>query len=285
MSLAARDSQFVIGRLLGLRFGSELLILGFTLLCLVFFLYPGIWILLASFKTPETMFAKGAGVYTIQNYIHLFESGFTRALINSFLVCIASVLVSTFVSVTAAYAFSRMSFRGRRQLFQTVLLGQTFPWIVLVTPLFIWFARIGLLDSWVGLVAAYVAVTIPFSIYMLVGYLQGIPRSLDEAALIDGANHFQILGKVILPVMLPGVIATATHCFLVCWGEYLFALAFLSDESLKTMPLLLQNYFGDGAPEWGLVMAASVIATVPTLALFLPVQGRIVSGLGGGAVK
>jgi ABC-type glycerol-3-phosphate transport system permease component len=178
-----------------------------------------------------------------------------------------------------------MRFAGRRVLFQTVLLGQTFPWIVLVTPLFIWFARIGLLDSRLGLIAAYVAVTIPFSVYMLVGYLQGIPRSLDEAALIDGASHTQILWKIILPVMMPGVVATATHSFLVCWGEYLFALAFLADDSRKTMPLLLQNYFGDGAPEWGLVMAASVIATLPTLAMFLPVQARIVSGLGGGAVK
>ncbi len=285
MSVAERESQFMLGQIFGLRLGGELLILAFTWLFLAFFLYPGVWILLASFKTPETMFAKGLGVYTLQNYRQLFESGFTLALANSLFVCAVAVVLSTLASVCAAYAFSRMGFPGRRLLFQTVLLGQTFPWIVLVTPLFIWFARIGLLDSQLGLIAAYVAVTIPFSVYMLVGYLQGIPRSLDEAALIDGASHFQILWKIIVPVIMPGIIATATHSFLVCWGEYLFALAFLADDSRKTMPLLLQNYFGDGAPEWGLVMAASVVATLPTLALFLPVQARIVSGLGGGAVK
>jgi ABC-type glycerol-3-phosphate transport system permease component len=285
MSVLAREAQFVIGRTFGMRLGGELLILAFVLAALVFFVYPSIWILVASFKTPDTMFASGGGIFTVQNYVQLFQSGFTRALLNSFLVCVLSVAVSTFVSVGAAYTFSRMQFPGRRILFQTMLLGQTFPWIVLVTPLFMWFARIGLLDSRFGLAAAYVAITIPFSVYLLVGYLQGIPRSLDEAALIDGASHFQILWRVIFPVMVPGVIATATHAFLICWGEYLFALAFLSDEAVKTMPLMLQNYFGDLVPEWGLIMAASVVATVPTLLLFLPVQGRIVSGLGGGAVK
>lgn len=280
-----REAQFAIGRLLGLRFGTELVILAMALTMLVFFVYPTIWILFASFKTQETIFGGRSGHFTLQNYVALFQSGYTRALMNSFVVCIASVATSVFVSVLAAYAFSRMAFVGRGVLFRTVLLGQTFPWIVLVTPLFAWFARIGLLDSRFGLAAAYVAVTIPFSIYMLVGYLQGVPRSLDEAALIDGASYWQILWKVIFPVILPGVVATATYSFLVCWGEYLFALAFLSDEGLKTMPLVLQAYFGDQSPDWGLVMAASVVATLPTLAIFLPVQGRIVSGLGGGAVK
>ena len=285
MSVLAREAQFAVGRVLRVRFGTELAILAFVLAMLLFFVYPALWILVASFKTPDTMFAARGGIFTLQNYVELFHSGFTRALVNSFLVCVASVAVSVFVSVNAAYTFSRMEFPGRRRLFQLMLLGQTFPWIVLVTPLFMWFAKLGLLDSRLGLAAAYVAITIPFSVYLLVGYLQGIPRSLDEAALIDGASHFQILWQIIFPVIVPGVIATATHGFLVCWGEYLFALAFLADDNTKTMPLLLQNFFGDQVPQWGLIMAASVVATLPTLLLFLPVQGRIVSGLGGGAVK
>lgn len=285
MTVLSREAQFAIGRVLRLRFGTELLILAFVLCALLFFVYPALWILFASFKTPDTMFAAGGGIFTLRNYVELFQSGFTRAMLNSLLVCALSVALSVFISVNAAYTFSRMEFRGRRLLFQLMLLGQTFPWIVLVTPLFMWFAQLGLLDSRMGLAALYVAVTIPFSVYLLVGYLQGIPRSLDEAALIDGATHFEILWKILFPVLLPGIVATSTHSFLVCWGEYLFALAFLSDEATKTMPLLLQNYFGDQVPQWGLIMAASVVATLPTLLLFLPVQGRIVSGLGSGAVK
>jgi ABC-type glycerol-3-phosphate transport system permease component len=285
MSVLSRESQFVVGRALRVPLGGELAILVLLLAMLVFFVYPALWIFIASFKTPDSMFAGGAGVFTIDNYVRLFHSEFAHAMFNSFVVCAGSVIVSTLVSVGAAYSFSRMEFPGRRMLFRLMLLGQTFPWIVLVTPLFMVFARAGLLDSRFGLAAAYVAICIPFSVYLLVGYLQGIPRSLDEAALMDGASQFQILWKVIFPVMVPGVIATATHAFLVCWGEYLFALAFLSDDAVKTMPLLLQNFFGDSVPDWGLVMAASVVATLPTLILFAPVQGRIVGGLGGGAVK
>jgi ABC-type glycerol-3-phosphate transport system permease component len=284
VSVLSREAQFVVGRKLRLPLGGELAVLLLVLLMLVFFVYPALWILLASFKTQESMFA-GSGVFTLDNYARLFRSRFAHAMLNSVLVCVAAVVVSTALSVGAAYSFSRMEFPGRKLLFRLMLLGQTFPWIVLVTPLFMAFARVGLLDSRIGLAAAYVAICIPFSVYLLVGYLQGIPRSLDEAALMDGASQFQILWQVIFPVMVPGVIATATHAFLVCWGEYLFALAFLSDDAVKTMPLLLQNFFGDSVPDWGLVMAASVVATLPTLILFAPVQGRIVGGLGGGAVK
>ncbi|MEO8858624.1 MAG: carbohydrate ABC transporter permease, partial [Burkholderiaceae bacterium] len=255
------------------------------LLVLVFFIYPAVWILIASFKTSETMFADAGARYTLDNYVSLMQTGFGRNMLNSFYICFVSVAISTVVSTLAAYAFSRMRFRGRDLLFGGVLLGQAFPWIILVTPLFMFFARLGLLNNLLGLMVVYIAVTIPFSIYMLVGYLEGIPTSLDEAALIDGANHFQILWRIVLPLMMPGLVATATYSFLVCWSEYLFALAFLTTTELKTMPLVLQTFFGDNVVEWNHVMAASVLTTLPTLLIFLPAQSLLTTGLGSGAVK
>ena len=176
-------------------------------------------------------------------------------------------------------------FRGKRLIFSSVLLGQTFPWIILVTPLFILFARMGLLNNRLSMIFVYVAISIPFSVYLLVGYLQSVPRSLDEAAIIDGCSPFQVLWRIIFPIMLPGIVATATYAFLLCWTEYLFALAFLTRPELKTMPLLLYGYFGENVTEWGNVMAASALTTLPTLLLFLPLQTRLASGLAAGSVK
>lgn len=278
-------SAFRLGRYSGMGLAGEAVTVVYVLLVLVFFIYPAVWILIASFKTPETMFADAGARFTLDNYVSLMHTGFGRNMLNSFYICFVSVAISTAVSTLAAYAFSRMRFRGRDLLFGAVLLGQTFPWIILVTPLFMFFARLGLLNNQLGLMVVYIAVTIPFSVYMLVGYLEGIPTSLDEAALIDGANHFQILWRIVLPLMMPGLVATATYSFLVCWSEYLFALAFLTTTELKTMPLVLQTFFGDNVVEWNHVMAASVLTTVPTLLIFLPAQGLLTTGLGSGAVK
>jgi ABC-type glycerol-3-phosphate transport system permease component len=267
------------------RLLAEIAIIVSTLAILAFLVYPTAWVLLASFRTPETMFASGGFRFTLENYRTLLASDFAGAIFNSLQLCIISVLVSTFVSVIAAYVFSRKRFRWKSLIFGSVMLGQTFPWIILVTPVFILFAKMGLLNSHWGMIFVYVAVSIPFSIYLLVGYLESIPRSLDEAAIIDGCSQFQVIWRIIFPIMLPGIVATATYAFLLCWSEYLFALAFLSDTSKKTMPLLLAGYFGENVVEWGNVMAGSALTTLPTLLLFLPLQTRMTSGLAAGSVK
>jgi ABC-type glycerol-3-phosphate transport system permease component len=265
--------------------GVELVIIATTLLSLFVLVYPTAWVFVASFRTPETMFSSGTHVYTLANYRSLLSSEFSRAIFNSLFVCIVSVLVSTAVAVVASYVFSRMRFRGKPVLFGSVMMGQTFPWIILVTPLFILFAKLGLLNSYVSLIFVYVAVSIPFSIYLLVGYLESVPRTLDEAAIMDGCSRFQVITKIVLPIMMPGIVATATYAFLLCWSEYLFALAFLTDTELKTMPLMLSSYFGENVVEWGHVMAGSALTTLPTLLLFLPLQTRMTSGLAAGSVK
>jgi ABC-type glycerol-3-phosphate transport system permease component len=264
---------------------TELLILLAALVALIFLVYPTLWVFIASFKTQETLFSGEFADYTFDNYIELMQSGFGVFIFNSLFICLVAVLISTFVSVIAAYVFSRKRFRGKRIVFGSVMLGQTFPWIILVTPMFILFARLGLLNTYSGMIFCYVAVTIPFSVYLLTGYLESVPRELDDAAIIDGCPPFQVIWRVVFPVMAPGIVATATYSFLLMWSEYLFALAFLTKTPMKTMPLELYAFFGEHTTQWGQVMAASALTTLPTLLLFLPLQSRLASGLAAGAVK
>ncbi len=269
----------------GLGLPAELLLVAVTVLSLAFLVYPTLWVILASFQTPGTIFSSSVFNFTLVNYIGLLQTGFARNIFNSLYLCVTSVVVSTFVSVLAAYVFSRMRFAFKRHIFGSVLLGQCFPWIILVTPLFIMFARMGLLNNHLSMIFVYTSVTIPFSVYLLVGYLEFVPRQLDEAAIIDGCSRFQVIWRIIFPVMLPGIVATATYAFMLCWSEYLFALAFLTKTDLKTMPLALYAFFGENVTEWGNVMAASALTTLPTLLLFLPLQTRLTSGLAAGSVK
>ena len=258
-----------------------------TLLALVtlfVLVYPAIYILFGSLR-PGGGLLSATAHFTLANYINIFQAGFGRYIFNSLVICISATFASTVLSTMAAYAFSRFSFRLKRPLFAAIMFGQVFPWIVLVNPLFVAFAAAHLINSYIGMILTYTAFTIPFSVYMLVGYLVTVPKSLDEAAIIDGASRWQVIWLIICPLMLPGFVATATYSFLLCWTEYLFALAFLTQSDLKTLPLGLYQFFGQDNVDWGAVMAASVITTLPVFLLFLPIQGRLSSGRTAGAVK
>ncbi|HEX3350480.1 MAG TPA: carbohydrate ABC transporter permease [Acetobacteraceae bacterium] len=257
-----------------------------ALLTLLFLVYPVVVVFTGSVQSSATLFSGTAFSFTFDNYGRIFESGFARFLSNSLFICLTAVVCATALSVAAAYAFSRRPrFPLRRLLLGAVLAGQLFPWIVLVTPLFILFARLGLTNSYGGIIFCYTAIAIPFSLYMLLGYLESIPRELDEAAAIDGCSALGVLWRVVLPLMIPGVVATATYAFLLCWTEFLFALAFLTRAGLKTLPLGLAGFFGEDTVDWGAVMAGSAITTLPALLLFLPLQSRLAEGLTAGAVK
>jgi ABC-type glycerol-3-phosphate transport system permease component len=246
--------------------------------------YPAVYVLIGSFKPGGGLLGQTAG-FSFANYFTIFRSGFGRFIFNSLVICVIATLVSTVLSTMAAYAFSRFDFRLKRPLFIGILFGQVFPWIVLINPLFVVFATIHLINTYVGMILTYTAFTIPFSVYMLVGYLVTVPKDLDEAAIIDGASRWQIIWRIIVPVMLPGLIATATYAFLLCWTEYLFALAFLTKSELKTLPLGLYQFFGEDNVDWGAVMAASVVTTLPVFLLFMPIQSKISAGRTAGAIK
>jgi ABC-type glycerol-3-phosphate transport system permease component len=262
---------------------------GAMLLCFilfaVFLLAPAFFVFKGSVENISVSLIASEDGLTLKNYVKIFTNGYFQYVFNSLTICITATLLSCTISLFAAYGLSRFNFRGRGFLFGAIMGGQFFPWIILVNPIFIVFARTNLTNSHIGLILCYTAFITPFTVYLLVGYLTTIPKSLDEAAIVDGASRFQVVRLVILPIIWPGIVAAATFGFLQSWSEYLLALALITKDGLKTLPLGLYQYFGDTQIDWGAVMAGSVVATVPTLLLFLPLQKKLVAGLTQGATK
>lgn len=212
--------------------------------------------------------------------------GFLQLITNSLLVAGGTVLVSLLASIPGAYAVSRLVFKGRRQVSSMFLAVYLFPPIILAIPLFVIFTRIGLRGTLFGLALVYVAQTIPVAIYMLRGYFATIPASLEEAAQLDGANRFQILSKVSLPLAMPSVIATGLYVFMIAWNEFLFALLFLvTDREKWTVSLGLSQLAGSIEVPTTVLMAGSVVLTLPIIALFFATERLLVEGLTAGAEK
>lgn len=264
-------------------------VLAATFAVLLVFVFPFLWVVVTSLRTEATLFTDTLTLFpeppSLASYRALLDSPFPRYILNSLIVCLPATLVTVVCALLAAYAFSRRSFAGKDAIFLGVIFSQLFPFVVLVTPLYIVFFRTGLLNSYLGLILIYIAVTLPFSIYMLSGYLNSVPRALDEAAIIDGCSTLDVIFRILLPVAWPGIVATAIYVFAQAWNEYVLALAFMTDDALKTVPVGLAGFFGEFSTRWDLVMTASVIATVPTLIFFLFAQRQLVSGLAAGSVK
>jgi multiple sugar transport system permease protein len=252
--------------------------------------FPFVWVVLTSLKPDAELFTRTfqliSAHLTLDNYRLLFErSNFGTYIRNSLLVCLSATLVSVWIALLAAYAFSRRRFRGQHVLLLLVVATQLFPFVVLITPLYALFYRLGLVNTYAGLIVAYVAITLPFSIYLLLGYLNAIPRELDEAGIVDGCSTLGVLVCVVLPVAWPGVVVAATYAFISAWDELLIALTLMTQDEVKTVPVGMAGLIGEFASEWNLMMAASTIAAVPTLVLFLALQRRLVSELAAGSVK
>ncbi len=272
-----------------LRVVQDTVIVIVTFSLLLLYVFPAIWILLTSIRPESELFGDTFRLFTdtltLVNYRELLSSDFARYIGNSLIVCLPATFLSVSLALVAAYSFSRLKFAFRTALLVTVVFSQLFPWVILVTPVYAIFERLGLVNSYVGLITAYIAITIPFSIYLLLGYLDSVPVELDDAAKIDGCSTLGIIGRVILPVAWPGVAATAIYTFAQTWNEFLFALTLMTQNELKTIPVGLAGFFGEYTTRWGLVMAASVIATLPTLFIFLFLKRQLVSGLTAGAIK
>lgn len=258
-----------------------------SFLVLFILLFPFLWIFLTSLKDEEHIFSEdfGFGMLTLDNYRGLLEAGFGRFFVNSMYLSVVTVFSVIAISALASYALSRIKFFLRREILLTIVGSQMFPWVVLITPVYIMFWRLRLVNTHRGIVLIYIGITLPYAIYLLLGYFSSIPRELDEAAKIDGCSTLGIIFKVILPVSLPGLVATATYCFVQVWNEYLFALTLLTKTELKTLPLGLGMFFGQYTTEWGRVMAASAVTSAPTVVFFLVLNKYLVKGLAQGAVK
>ncbi|MER7763531.1 carbohydrate ABC transporter permease [Streptomyces sp. NPDC097619] len=228
---------------------------------------------------------------TVRPYLDIWETvPLADYFLNSLLVAGLATVCSVTIAVFAAYAVSRYSFRGRRVFTVTVLSTQMFPGILFLLPLFLLYVNIGnatgiaLFGSRGGLVLTYLTFSLPFSVWMLIGYFDSIPRDLDEAAKVDGCGPIGALFRVIVPAAVPGIVAVAVYAFMTAWGEVLFA-SVMTNDATRTLAVGLQGYATQNDVYWNQVMAASLVVSLPVVAGFLLLQRYLVAGLTAGAVK
>jgi multiple sugar transport system permease protein len=260
-----------------------------VLAIVAFALAPYVWMVLTSLKpqdevtrTPITYLPESV---TLAHYAELFQrTSFGGNLVNSLIVAVGAVVLGLALSIPASYAFSRFKFWGRRVLLVQFLVINMFPVVLLIIPLFVLMRTLGLLDTYVALIAGHGTFTIPFAVWMMTSYMNGIPVELDEASLIDGCTRLQTIRKVVLPLAMPGIVTTGIYIFVTSWNEYLFAMMF-SGNSVRTVTVALQTFIGEFTIQWGLLTAGGTLVALPVTILFLVVQRRLVGGLTAGAVK
>lgn len=228
---------------------------------------------------------------TVRPYLDIWDTvPLADYFVNSLTVAGAATVLSVTVAIFAAYALSRYDFRGKRVFAVTVLSTQMFPGILFLLPLFLLYVNIGnatgiaLFGSREGLILTYLTFSLPFSVWMLTGYFDSIPRELDEAAKVDGCGPVGALFRVIVPAATPGIVAVAVYAFMTAWGEVLFA-SVMTDDTTRTLAVGLQGYATQNDVYWNQVMAASLVVSVPVVAGFLLLQRYLVTGLTAGAVK
>lgn len=255
---------------------------------LVFTLFP-VWLMLATaFDARANGGSRGLlpTEWTLDNFgFVLDQGGFGRYLRNSVLVAVGTVLASSALALLAAVAVARFRFRFRTSVLVMVLVVQMVPLEALVLPLFLQARTLQLLDSLVGLVVVYLAFSLPFAIWTLRGFVAAIPLEVEEAAYVDGASWLRMFGSVLLPLVAPGLVATSIFSFITAWNEFILALTFLTDDDRYTVAVGLRFFFGQYGTNWGAVMAASTLITVPVMVFFVIVQRRLTDGLVAGAVK
>ena len=271
------------------RYLQVLKVMGLTLWMLIT-LFPLYWILLTSFK-PASQIAEYPVRYwprklSFANYTGLFsKSDFGQYMLNSLVVATSAALVATCIALLSGYVLSRFTFRGKGTVMIAFLVTQMIPAFIALGPLYQMFTKLGFVDSRFGLVLIYITMTIPFSSIMLRGFFDNVPDSLEEAAMVDGLTRMSALWRVIVPVMLPGIIATFIFNFVNVWNELFLSVTLINSDSKKTIPTALNGFISSYNIEWGPMSAAAVLTILPTMVLFAFASRWIVAGLTQGATK
>lgn len=261
-----------------------------VVLLLIFVLFPFAWMVSIALKTPEEQFRVPPTLlpshFTLQNFLILSQHPvFIYFFLNSILIASTTTLLVVFVTIFCAYSFSRLKFPGRTSLLSIIILTQLFPLAAIIVPIYIIMSRVGLINTYFSLIIAYLSFTVPISVWLLRGFIQGIPPELEEAAMVDGCGRLQAFIKIILPLSRPGIAATAAYIFFVSWQEFMFALTFITDEYKRTLTVGILDFVGQYTTDWGSLMAASVCICLPVFVLFLILQKQLITGLTRGALK
>ncbi|MBV9354905.1 MAG: carbohydrate ABC transporter permease [Chloroflexi bacterium] len=250
---------------------------------------PFLWMLSTSFKSSSEIYAAPRWIPlnpTLEGYIRaLTTPDVARAGLNSVVVATLTTLLALVLAIGAGYGFARFQFFGRDLLAVSVLFSQLLPSAVVLIPLYLFFDRLHLIDTYPALVLSYLIIVLPLCTWMLRGYFLGLPREVEEAGLIDGCSHLGVLIRLALPLALPAIVATGLYAFTVAWDEFLFALTFTQSAATRTLPVELSFFTGEYSTDWAAVMAASVLMSIPVLVIFLAFQRYFVRGLAEGAIK
>jgi multiple sugar transport system permease protein len=256
----------------------------------VLVLFPFYWMTITSFKSEDQMRSLVSMFWPRpivgENYGQLLsKTDFVAWYGNSATVAIASTLLATAVGTIGAYALARLRFLGRGFLASATLITYLVPPSILFIPLYAQMRNLGLANSLGGLIAAYPSFTVPFVTWLLMGYFESIPEELEEAAMIDGATRFGAFSRIVLPLAAPGVLAAALYAFTQAWNEFLYALVFITDGRLRTLPVGLASFITGDVYGWGYLMAGAVLTTLPVIAAYIYLQKYMVEGLTAGGVK
>lgn len=256
----------------------------------VYAVFPFYYAILTSFKSGTALFKVDywPTSFSFDNYVSVMTKGnFPLNLVNSLVVSTAVVLISLLLAITAAYALSRVRFRGRPVLLLLILSVSMFPSIAVLAGLFEVIQVSGLYNSVGALIFSYMIFTLPFTVWVLTTFMRDLPIEIEEAAIVDGASPWRIITRVFMPLMWPALVTTGLLAFIAAWNEFLFALTFVSSDDKRTVPVAIALLSGATEFEvpWGVIMAASVIVTVPLVVLVLIFQRKIISGLTAGGVK
>ncbi|TBL70091.1 carbohydrate ABC transporter permease [Paenibacillus thalictri] len=253
-------------------------------------LVPVLWMVSTALKpTTEVMVTPPRWIpehTSFEAFVRIWKDyPFGTYFINSVYIVLVSTGISLIFSALAGYGASRFQFRGKGAFLTFLLITQMFPSIMLLIPFYKVLKTFGLIDTHMGLIVVYISFSIPFCTWMMLGFFQGIPKELDEAAVIDGCGRLRTFLQIILPLSLPGLAATAIYSFIIGWNEYMFAFILTTSESMKTLPVGIGQLNGFYKIVWNDLMAASIVSSLPLVIMFLFLQKYFISSLTAGAVK
>ncbi|MBI1726775.1 MAG: carbohydrate ABC transporter permease [Candidatus Rokubacteria bacterium] len=279
-----RRSQATAGRLQSAVSYAVLL----TLLLIVIF--PFYWMTITSFKSEDQMRSLVSMFWPSpvvdENYRQLLgKTDFVAWFKNSIIVAFTSTFLATAIGTIGAYALARLRFLGRAFMASAVLITYLVPPSILFIPLYAQIRNLSLADTLTGLIVAYPSFTVPFVTWLLMGYFESIPEELEESAMIDGATRFGAFYRIVLPLAAPGLLAAALYAFTQAWNEFLYALVFITDVKLRTLPVGLSSFITGDVYGWGYLMAGAVLTTLPVIAAYMYLQKYMVEGLTAGSVK
>ncbi|GAB3392161.1 carbohydrate ABC transporter permease [Humibacter soli] len=257
----------------------------------VVWIFPVYWMINTAFKPRDEVMSATPIFFphspTLSNFVAaITESSFLVNLRNSVIVVLGTLILAIVLGALASAALSRFRFRGRRTILVVILAVQMLPGTALLIPQFLVFNQLGLTNNYLGLILAYVAATLPFSIWVMRGFFVAIPIEVEEAARVDGAGNWRVLWSVLFPLVTPGIISTSIFAFIAAWNDYLVAYTFMNDQSMYTLPVWLATFTTPTTgTDFGGQMAASVLFSLPVVIFFLIIQRNLVSGMSAGAVK